>query len=145
MGSAQNNLRITGIPGVHKLLLHLHQGLCQNCGDTPRKTLSPERCWEKGSKVQIFWGPDEKLASEKVKNILLSQLALQTVNPNKPFVLRVDASTHAVGATLEQFIDETRMPTPEDVRSHKTVPVPFLSRKVTPSQRSWSHVSLKLM
>ena len=59
------------------------------------------------------------------------------MNTNKPFVLRVDASGYAVGATLEQLVSEDRMPTPEDVKSRKTVPVAFLSRKLTTSQRNW--------
>jgi len=60
------------------------------------------------------------------------------VNPNKPFVLRVDASTYAVGATLEQLLQEDRMPTPADVRAKATVPVAFLSQKLTSSQRNWA-------
>ena len=46
-----------------------------------------------------------------------------TVSPksklDKPFVLRVDASKYAVGAALEQLLDEERAPTVEDVRAKK--------------------------
>jgi hypothetical protein len=35
-------------------------------------------------------------------------LVLQRVNPDKPFVLRTDASRYSVGATLEQLVDEDR-------------------------------------
>jgi hypothetical protein len=59
------------------------------------------------------------------------------VNPDRPFVLRTDASGYAVGATLEQLVDEDRLPTPEDVLAGKTVPVAFMSRKLTPTQRNW--------
>ena len=62
---------------------------------------------------------------------------LQRVNPDKPFVLRVDASGYAIGATLEQLLDEERMPTVEDVRARKTVPVAFMSRKLTEGQQKW--------
>jgi hypothetical protein len=62
---------------------------------------------------------------------------LQRVNPDKPFVLRVDASRYAVGATLEQLIDGDRNPTPQDVLEGKTVPVAFMSRKLTKGQRNW--------
>ena len=57
--------------------------------------------------------------------------------PDKPFVLRVDASKYAVRAALEQLLDEERCPTKEDVLNRKTVPVAFMSRKLTGSQRNW--------
>jgi hypothetical protein len=50
---------------------------------------------------------------------------------------RVDASRYAVGATLEQLVDDQRTPTVEDVRLRKTVPVAFMSRKLTGSQLNW--------
>ena len=57
---------------------------------------------------------------------------LQCVNPDKPFILRVDASGRAVGAALEQFAeDTTERPTPENQAGKKTVPVAFCSRKLT--------------
>jgi hypothetical protein len=62
---------------------------------------------------------------------------LQRVNPDKPFVLRVDASRYAIGATLEQVLDEDRAATIEDVRARKTVPVAFMSRKLASNQRNW--------
>ena len=49
----------------------------------------------------------------------------------------MDASGYAVGATLEQLESEDQMPTPDDVRAKRTVPVAFLSRKLTASQRNW--------
>ena len=59
------------------------------------------------------------------------------MNPDKPFVLRTDASGYAGGPSLQQMVDEVRMPTPEDAQQKKTVPVAFLSRKLTSSQRNW--------
>ena len=73
----------------------------------------------------------------KSKNVLCESLSLQRVNPDRPFVVRVDASKYAVGAAVEQLIDEERKPTIEDVRAKRTVPVAFLSRKLTGSQRTW--------
>ena len=49
----------------------------------------------------------------------------------------MDASKYAVGATLEQLIDEMRAPTIDDVRDLITAPVAFMSRKSTSSQRNW--------
>ena len=38
-----------------------------------------------------------------LKEALVSGLSLQAVNPDAPFVLRVDASDKAIGAVLEQL------------------------------------------
>ena len=45
-------------------------------------------------------------------------------------MLRTDASGYAVGASLEQMVDEVRMTTPEDVQQKKTVPVAFFVTKI---------------
>ena len=39
-------------------------------------------------------------AFEAIKKVLCKNLLLQRVNPDKPFVLRVDASEYAVGRHL---------------------------------------------
>ena len=92
---------------------------------------------KKGSKLPITWDEDDQKAFEEIKSLLCGQLVLQRVNPDRPFVLRVDASNYAVGAALEQLVDEDRQPTPEDVLEKRTVPVAFMSRKLTGSQRNW--------
>jgi hypothetical protein len=97
----------------------------------------PREEGKKGSKKQITWCLEDQKAFDEIKARLCSQLVLQRVNPDKPFILRADASKYAVGATLEQLIDEDRMPTADDVRQQKTVPVAFMSRKLTQSQRNW--------
>ncbi len=61
-----------------------------------------------------------ELAAFKENKILLYfELLPQHVNQDKPFVLRVDASRYAVGANLEQLIDEDRRPNEEDVLNKK--------------------------
>ena len=55
--------------------------------------------------MAVNFGPKEKEAFIALKEALLKGLELQTVQPDKPFVLRVDASDRAVGAALEQFVD----------------------------------------
>ena len=52
-------------------------------------------------------------------------------------MLRVDASEYAIGATLEQLVDEDRKPTMQDLKDKKTVPVAFFSRKLAPGQTKW--------
>ena len=87
-----------------------------------------------GSHVKIAWVEIQEQAFKNIKKLLLSELVLQRVNPDKPFVLRCDASSYAVGAALEQLVGEDRAPSVEDVRAKKTVPVAFMSRKLTPAQ-----------
>ena len=97
----------------------------------------PKAEGKKGSKKLISWDPQDLEAFHELKRRLCSELILQRVNPDKPFILRTDASGYAVGATLEQLLDEDRKPTVEDVREQRTVPVAFMSRKLTGSQRNW--------
>ena len=97
----------------------------------------PRQLGKKGSKAGITWTPQDQVIFEEIKRRLCSALELQRVNPDKPFMLRVDSSKYAVGATLEQLLDEKRKPTIEDVRQERTVPVAFLSRKLTPGQTRW--------
>ena len=97
---------------------------------------------KKGSRVHVAFGTEQKKAFLALREALLKGLELQTVQPDKPFILRVDASDRAVGAALEQFADpRTSRPTKEEVlgKSRTTVPVAFCSRKLTPGQvRTWS-------
>jgi hypothetical protein len=64
-------------------------------------------------------------------------LGLQRVNPDRPFILRVDASGYAVGAVLEQLENSDDMPSEADVKTRKTVPIAFMSRKLAEGQRKW--------
>ena len=91
---------------------------------------------KKGSKLRITWTDIDQKAFDLIKQRLCSRLMLQRVDPDKPFVIRVDASTYAVSASLEQLIDEDRLPTVEDVKAKKTAPVAFLSRKLASNQRN---------
>ena len=97
----------------------------------------PREIGKKGSKAKIDWSTEDEQCFAEIKRRLCSNLVLQRVNPDLPFILRTDASGYAVGATLEQLIDSDRDPTPEDVISGKTVPVAFMSRKLTSTQRNW--------
>ena len=66
---------------------------------------------------------------------MCSGLTLHRVNPDRPFVLRTDASDYAIGATLEQGIDGIEKLDLEMVKQRKTVPVAFVSRKLSEGQR----------
>ena len=67
-------------------------------------------------------------------------LEIHTVDPDRPFILRVNASDRAGGAALEQLIEKPGgMPTLLEATTKQTLRVAFCSRKLTPSQvRGWS-------
>lgn len=89
----------------------------------------------KGSKKPVRFTEAQRKAFETIKERLVSGLKLYTANPDKPFVLRVDASDRAVGAALEQFADNQQgKPTLADIPTRRRVPVAFCSRKLTPGQ-----------
>ena len=85
----------------------------------------------------IGWEEADLEAFEAIKKVSCEYLILQRVKPDKPFVLRADASKYAVGAALENLLDEERCPTKEDFLNRKTVPVAFMSRNLTGSQSNW--------
>ena len=63
-----------------------------------------------------------------MKQALLSAVGLHLVDPNRGFVLRTDASDYAIGAVLEQVLDDG-----------KHVPVAFWSRVLAEGQRrTWT-------
>ena len=83
---------------------------------------------KKGSKKALIWNEDSDRAFEGMKQALLSAVGLHLVDPDRGFVLRTDASDYAVGAVLEQVLDDGRH-----------VPVAFWSRVLAEGQRrTWT-------
>ena len=123
-----------GFTNYYSIYIHDYASVVARLQD---KLKVPREEGKKGSKKRITWEEEDQEAFEEIKARLCSRLVLQRVNPDKPFVLRTDASQYAIGATLEQVIDEDHMPTAEDVRQQKTVPVAFMSIKLMQSQRNW--------
>ena len=80
----------------------------------------------KGSQKVLSWTEEGQRAFEDLKMALTANLELFQVQPDKPFVLKTDASRYAIGAVLEQEVDGKR------------VPVAFYSRKLAQSQRNWT-------
>ncbi len=64
-------------------------------------------------------------------------MSLQHVNAGKHVVLRCDIDGNAVGATLDQLKDSIETHTAQDAIEGKTMPIAFMSRKLTVSQRNW--------
>ena len=82
----------------------------------------PREEGKKGSKKKISWDDEDQKAFDLIKARLCGTLKLQRVKPDQPFVLRVDASTFAIGATLEQAADGEGVPTIDDVLGKKRYP-----------------------
>ena len=83
---------------------------------------------KKGSKKALVWTEESDRAFEGMKQALLSAVGLHLVDPDRGFVLRTDASDYAIGAVLEQVLDDGRH-----------VPVAFWSRVLAEGQRrTWT-------
>ena len=83
---------------------------------------------KKGSTAKLNWNKEAMDSFEAMKQVLKTNMELELVDPDIPFILRCDASEYAVGACLEQ---------PREDGSTK--PVGFWSRKLTSGQRrGWS-------
>ena len=79
----------------------------------------PREIGKKGSKVNVQFSTEAVESFQKVKETLCKKLLLLRVDPDKPFILRTDASRYAVGASLEQLPEEDRLPTAQDVLNKK--------------------------
>ena len=81
----------------------------------------------KGSVFRVQWTPDADLALLATKEALGLELSLQTVNPDRPFVLRTDAPGNAIGAVLEQVQAgvECGALLKDEIQAGTTAPVAF--------------------
>ena len=79
----------------------------------------------------MTWKDDEIKAFQRLKEALVEELVLFQADPDKPFILRADASDRAIGAVLEQKREGA-------LTAHGTVPVAFFSRKLGKSQLNWT-------
>ena len=83
---------------------------------------------KKGSKKALVWNEESDCAFEEMKQALLSAVGLHLAAPDRGFVLRTNASDYAVGAVLEQVLDDGRH-----------VPVAIWSRVLAEGQRrTWT-------
>ena len=78
---------------------------------------------------------------QNLKEALTKTVPLQSAQPDRPYVIRCDASDYAVGAVIEQLPptdlgDENLV---ERIKRERcTRPVAFMSRKLTGGQKKWS-------
>ena len=136
MGKAEHHNGPAGLLGVCKLLLGLCPRLRGHCVPHDGATQSRKARTQEGSTTKVKWTAEADLAFVASKEAFSPDFSLQTVNPDLPCVPRADASGKAIGAVLEQIpaafnIEATIK---EQIRAGTTVPVAFLSRKLTDSQ-----------
>ena len=58
----------------------------------------PRGAGKKGSRVTIEWSQEDQEVFDELKKRMCDSLVLNRMDPDKPFVLRTDASGFAVGA-----------------------------------------------
>ena len=127
---------LRGFLGLTNYYAEYVKGYAHLAAPLMEKLKVPRADGKKGSKKKIDWGPEDLVAFEKLKASLCDGLRLQHLDPDRPFILRTDASDRAIGAVLEQLADSGRSGrlSVEEARSAKTVPVAFFSRKLTAGQ-----------
>jgi len=96
----------------------------------------PKELTKAESKHALQWVPKAVEAFEKLKHALVADLELHHIDTSKPFALKTDASDYAIGAALEQFPNIAGVPELKDIKQGSSVPVGFMSRKLTAGQRS---------
>ena len=93
---------------------------------------------KRGSVVRVKWDAESMKAFDETKTALCKGLTLQNLRVDQPFVMRVDASGRAIVASVEQVSNGMEARTIEEMLKLKTVPVGFMSRKLTEFQmRTW--------
>ena len=83
--------RFLGITNYNRRFINKYAELC-----TPLNRLT-------STKVEFIWTENEQKAFEKLKQDFHKALSLFLPDWNKPFVIRTDASSKAVGSVLGQF------------------------------------------
>ena len=61
---------------------------------------------KKESKKPVAWHDNSMAAFEGMKWALLGAVGLHLIDPDRKFVLSTDASDYAIGAVLEQVLDD---------------------------------------
>ena len=80
----------------------------------------------RGSQKAVSFSAEEEESFNTLKRLLVSGLEVLIPNPDRPFIIRVDASRYAVGAVLEQSPDnDPDPPTIEAALAGKLKPVGF--------------------
>ena len=88
---------------------------------------------KKGSKKAPVWYEESDRAFEGMKPAMLSAVCLHLVGPDRVFFFCTDVSDYAIGAVLEQVLDDGRH---VPVAFSSRVPVEGLRRTLTPHEKA---------
>lgn len=80
------------------------------------------------SKLPFIWGPEAGTAFSKLKALFTSAPILIHSDPEKPFIVEVDASDVGVGVVLSQRSDTVS----------KLHPCVFFPRRLSPAERNYN-------
>ncbi len=86
----------------HELLQRLRAEVRRAGGFLSAKLCVNREDGKKGSCKPVSWKDRDVRAFEEMKWTIMGKLELFRRDPDKPFILRVDASDRAIGAVLEQ-------------------------------------------
>ena len=87
----------------------------------------------KGRPKEFTWGADQENAFNRSKSELASSTCLHHPNPNARIILTTDASSTAVGAVLEQVVNNCIQP------------LAFFSKQLRPNERNYSTFDRELL
>ena len=78
------------------------------------------------TRKEFIWSPDHQKTFDSLKNLICNSSMLHHLDYNYPIVLRTDASSLAIGATIIQVVND------------KERIIIFGSKKLSPAARRWS-------
>ena len=124
-----------GFLGLCNYYSHYVRMFAEYAAPLQDKLKLPRELGKAGSKHKLKWTAEDLKAFARLKEALVADLELHHIDSRKPFALRTDASQYAIGAALEQFPKIDGVPTLDQIKPGASVPVGFMSRKLTVGQR----------
>jgi hypothetical protein len=106
----------------------------------------PRTLGKKGSKHPVSFSEDDLRCFEELKKRFCEGVRLIIPNPNRPFIIRTDASHKAIGGVIEQMDEDQPLPEIGSEEKIKTHPIAFFSRKLTAGQvKTWPFVKRRIL
>ena len=83
--------------------------------------------------VSFFWGDEAQVSFDKLIDVICSEPILMIPRDNAPYRVEADASDHALGGVLSQYVDD------------KWRPVAFMSKSLNPAERNYEIYDKELL